>query len=58
MTHFGDEPLTPYIDENLCSEPVEIRTRGERRRLMSKNHLDYADVSHKKRGRIYVTLGG
>jgi hypothetical protein len=58
MTHFGDEPLTPYVDEMIASEPVEIRTRGERRRLMSRNHLEYADVSSKKRGaRLYVDMG-
>jgi hypothetical protein len=56
MTHFGDEPLTPYVDHNLGPEPIEIRTRGERRRIMAKAHLDYADVSHKKRGQLYVDL--
>ena len=58
MTHFGEEPLTPYMDEHLGPEPIEIRTRGERRRIMSRNHLDYLDVSDKRRGaRIYVDLG-
>lgn len=56
MTHFGDEPLTPYIDHNLGPEPIEIRTRGERRAIMSRNHLDYHDVSRKKRGQLYVDL--
>ena len=57
-THFGEEPLTPYMDEMLGPEPIEIRTRGERRRIMSQNHLEYLDVSSKKRGsRIYVDLG-
>jgi len=55
---FGEDPIEPYVDENLGHEPVLIRTRGERRRIMSKNHLDYLDVSGKKRGkRIYVDLG-
>ena len=58
MTHFGDEPLTPYIDHNLGPEPIEIRTRGERRAIMARNHLEYSDVSSKKRGQIYVDLHG
>lgn len=54
--HFGDDPITPYVDENIDTYPVEIRTRGERRRLMTKNNLDYIDLSAKKRGKVYVDL--
>ena len=54
--YFGEEPLEPYIDHNLGPEPVEIRTRGERRAIMSRNHLEYNDVSKKLRGRLYVDL--
>ena len=54
--YFGEEPLEPYIDHNLGPEPIEIRTRGERRAIMSRNHLDYHDVSKKLRGRLYVDL--
>lgn len=54
--NFGEAPLEPYVDHNLGPEPVEIRTRGERRAIMSKAHLDYHDVSKKLRGRVYVDL--
>ncbi len=52
---FGEQPLTPYFDTELGAE---VRTRGERRRLMREKGLDYLDVSNKKRGKVYVTLGG
>ena len=56
--HFGEEPLAPYWDEHISPEGAEIRTRGERRRIMARNGLDYQDVSKKKRGaRVYVDLG-
>jgi hypothetical protein len=50
----AEEPLSPYWDEHISPEGAEIRTRGERRRLMDRNGLDYHDVSKKKRGRVYV----
>lgn len=52
---FGEEPLTPYFDHELGAE---VRTRGERRALMRDKGLDYVDLSSKRRGKIYVTLGG
>ncbi len=56
---FGDDPIEGYWDEHLAPDPVYITTRGERRRLMSKNHLDYLDVSSKKRGgKLYFFVGG
>ena len=55
-THFGDDPIEPYVDEHLAPEPVEITTRAQRRRIMSRNSLDYLDVSGKKRGRVYVDM--
>ena len=55
---FGDLPLEPYWDENISPEGAYITSRGQRRALMSKGHLDYLDVSKKKRGRVYVCLGG
>ena len=55
----GEEPLEPYWDHNLAPDPVYITTRGERRKLMSKNHLEYLDVSSKKRGgKLYFFVGG
>ena len=53
---FGEAPLEPYMDEHLGPEPVEITTRAQRRRIMSQAHLDYLDVSGKKRGKVYVDL--
>lgn len=55
---FGDAPLEAYFDEHISPEGAYITTRGQRRALMSKGHLDYLDVSRKKRGRIYICLGG
>jgi hypothetical protein len=43
MDRFGDEPISPYVDENLCSTPVEIRTRGERRKIMDKLGIEPRD---------------
>jgi hypothetical protein len=57
---FGEEPLEPYIDHNVDTNPVLITTRAQRRELMKKNGLDY----RKKRtdlvssGRVYVFQGG
>lgn len=69
---FGDEPTQPYVDEHIAPGGTDvgydsegnryyghrITTRGERRRIMSKHHLDYEDVSRKKRGKVYICLGG
>jgi hypothetical protein len=57
--NFGEEPLEPYIDHNLCTEPVEITTRGERRAIMARQGMDYRPkrfdlVSGRK---TYVDLG-
>ena len=54
--NFGEAPLEPYMDEHLGPEPVEITTRAQRRAIMSQAHLDYLDVSGKKRGKVYVDL--
>lgn len=53
---FGDDPIEPYWDENITQGGAMITTRGERRAIMSRAHLDYLDVSKKKRGRLYVDL--
>lgn len=53
---FGDDPIQPYFDENICKGGAMITTRGERRAIMAREHLDYHDVSKKKRGRLYVDL--
>ena len=54
--HFGEAPLEPYVDHNLGPEPVEITSRGQRRQIMSRAHLEYHDVSKKLRGRVYVDV--
>ena len=53
-----EEPLTPYFDEHCSVEGREFRTRGERRRFIAKQGLDYAPAKRKTRGNIYVDLGG
>lgn len=54
VTHFSDDPIDDYIDENLQHDPVHITTRGQRRAIMSKLGIEYRDVSKKKRGaRLY-----
>lgn len=53
---FGDAPIEPYFDENITSTGEWITTRAQRRRIMSKNNLDYHDVSKKRRGRLYIDL--
>lgn len=69
---FGDLPLEPYVDEHIAPGGTDvgydsegnpyrghlITTRGERRAIMSKHHADYLDVSSKKRGKVYIYLGG
>lgn len=54
----AEEPIAPYFDEHISAEGAEIRTRGERRRLMRQNGLEYKDLSKAKRGRVYAFLGG
>lgn len=39
--HFGEEPLEPYIDEHILSEPILITSRGQRRAIMNREHLEY-----------------
>jgi hypothetical protein len=70
---FGDPPMEPYVDEHVAPGGRDvghdsegnpyyghlITTRGERRRLMSRNHSDYHDVSGKRRGgKLYFFVGG
>ena len=59
---FGEEPLEAYIDENLTTDVngVEVTTRGQRRKLMSEHHLEYAKNRFSDRGkkRTYFFQGG
>lgn len=54
---FGDDPIAPYVDENIGPDPVEITTRGQRRAIMRAGNLEYKDLSSKRRGKVYVDLG-
>lgn len=40
-TKFGEEPLEPYVDENIAETPVLITSRGQRAKIMSENHLEF-----------------
>lgn len=54
VTHFGDDPIDDYIDGNLGPQDIHITTRGQRRAIMSKNGIEYKDVTRKTRGkRLY-----
>lgn len=58
-SRWGDDPLEPYWDEHISKEGAYITSRGQRRAIMSKNHLDYLDVSSKKRlAKSYFFVGG
>ena len=55
---FGDDPISPYFDEHITAEGAEITTRGQRRAIMGKHNLEYKDLSSKRRGKVYVFVGG
>lgn len=52
-SNFGEDPLEPYYDGEL---EAEITTRAGRRAIMAEKHLEYHDVSKKRRGRLYIDL--
>lgn len=58
VTMFGEDPIEGYVDDNLQHDPVEITTRAQRRKIMSKNGLEYRDVSRKKRGKTLYFFHG
>jgi len=39
--NFGEEPLEPYFDEHISESGEWITTRGQRRAIMNRNHLEY-----------------
>jgi hypothetical protein len=43
VTHFGEDPLEPYVDWNLTDAPegIEITTRAQRRKIMEENKFEY-----------------
>lgn len=38
---FGEEPLEPYFDENITESGEYITTRGQRRAIMNREHLEF-----------------
>lgn len=52
-----EEPLEPYVDWNITDAPegIEIRTRGERRKLMDEAKLEYRPKA--KVGGLFFDLG-
>lgn len=38
---FGEDPLEPYEDDNLSTDPIHVTTRAQRRAIMNKNHMEY-----------------
>ena len=62
---FGEEPLSPYIDEHLTKEVSpreddtpygpEITTRAQRRKIMYANNLEYRPK--KKVGTLFFDMG-
>jgi hypothetical protein len=58
--NFGEEPLEPYSDWNLTSEPggIEITTRAQRRKIMDENKFEYRKKSEKYGGTMYFDQKG
>ena len=55
---FGEEPLEPYEDENLTSEPggIEITTRAQRRKIMEENKFEYRKKATAPGARLYFDM--
>jgi len=56
---FGWDPLEPYVDQNLTTDPngVEITNRAQRMKLMDREALVYHKNKYDNNGRVYVDLG-
>ncbi len=56
---FNFDPLEPYVDEHLTTDPngVEITTRGQRLKLMDQNALVYHKNRFDTNGRVYFDQG-
>jgi hypothetical protein len=57
--HFGYDPLEPYVDEHLTTDPhgVEITTRGQRIKMMDQQALVYHRNKYINNGRVYFDRG-
>ena len=55
--HGFDDPLEAYDDHNVDVNTRRITTRGERRAIMSKNHLEYVKKGQRLGAIRYIDLG-
>ena len=55
VVHMGEEPMEAYVDHNITAEPEGklITTRGERRRIMDENALEYRRKPPKPGARLF-----
>ena len=60
VKRFGEQPLEPYTDWNITKETqgIEFRTRGERRKYMDKNQLEYREKGQKPGSVTYYDQKG
>lgn len=60
VENFGEEPLEPYIDENLTREPggIEITTRAQRRKIMYESNMEYRPKTKMTGSTLFFDLGG
>jgi hypothetical protein len=55
-TFRGEDPLEPYWDEMIATDPVYITTRGQRRKIMSQKNFEYRKKFEKPPGQtLYFT---
>ena len=40
---FGEDPLEPYFDEMISAEGMWFSNRGERRKYMDRNGIDFKE---------------
>lgn len=59
VERFGEEPLEPYWDENLISEPggIEITTRAQRRKIMDENNMEYRKKAKLPGSSLFFDMG-
>jgi hypothetical protein len=58
-THFGENPMEPYIDDQIGPDPVEFRTIGEKVRYMDAHGLvPFEHKNHRNvNRRIFLDMG-
>lgn len=57
---FGEEPMEPYMDDNLTSDEggMEITTRAQRRKIMDENKFEYRKKQPKPGARLFFDMKG